>query len=115
MTPMSRRGWRHSGRHRGQGSGLGFRPHHRRGPARAILDDPSNHGHPTYWHARGYGLFAANPLGRQGYDPKQEPTSLTLKPGESVTFRHRIVILDGKLAAAELQKEYDSYAAGGQR
>ena len=35
-------------------------------------------GHPTYWHARGYGLFAANPLGRQGYDPAQLPTTLTL-------------------------------------
>jgi hypothetical protein len=72
----------------------------------AILDHPSNHGHPTYWHARGYGLFAANPLGRKGYDPKQEETSLTLKPGESVTFRHRIVVKDGKATVEELKKEY---------
>src|SRR5207247_59942 len=25
----------------------------------AILDHPRNPGFPTYWHARGYGLFAA--------------------------------------------------------
>lgn len=75
----------------------------------AILDHRSNYGHPTYWHARGYGLFAANPLGRQGYDPKQEPAMLTLKPGESVTFRHRILVLDGKLTRDQLQKEYDRY------
>ncbi len=75
----------------------------------AILDHPSNHGHPTYWHARGYGLFAANPFGRQGYDPKQEPASFTLKPGESVAFRHRILIVDGKLTADDLRKEYEQY------
>lgn len=78
----------------------------------AILDHPSNHGHPTYWHARGYGLFAANPLGRQGYDPKQPPTSLTLKPGESVTFRHRILVVDDSLTREELQKAYDEFAGG---
>ena len=76
----------------------------------AILDHPSNHGHPTYWHARGYGLFAANPLGRQGFDPKQEPATLTLKPQQPVTFRYRILVLDGKLNADQLRKEYDSYA-----
>ena len=76
-----------------------------------IFDHPSNHGHPTYWHARGYGLFAANPLGRQGYDPKQEPTSLTLQPGQAVTFHHRILVRDGQLDAAQLKKEYDAFAA----
>jgi hypothetical protein len=75
----------------------------------AIFDHPSNHGHPTYWHARGYGLFAANPLGRQGYDPKQERTTLTLQPGRGVTFRHRIAVLDGKQTREQLQKEYDDF------
>jgi hypothetical protein len=75
----------------------------------AILDHPSNHGHPTYWHARGYGLFAANPLGRQGYDPKQPPTSLTLAAGESITFRHRILIVDGQLTREQLHKEHGDY------
>ena len=77
----------------------------------AIFDAPANHGHPTYWHARGYGLFAANPLGRQGYDPKQEPTSFTLQPGQAVTFHHRILVRDGQLDAAQLKKEYDAFAA----
>jgi hypothetical protein len=77
----------------------------------AILDHPANHGYPTYWHARGYGLFAANPLGRQGYDPKQEPATLTLKPGESLTFRHRILVQDEQLDAARLKKEQESFAA----
>ncbi len=76
----------------------------------AIFDHPSNHGHPTYWHARGYGLFAANPLGRQGYDPKQEAASLTLKPGDSVSFRHRILVHDGTLTADQLKEEYGRFA-----
>lgn len=77
----------------------------------AIFDHPSNHGHPTYWHARGYGLFAANPLGRQGYDPKQAPVSLTLKPGGSVTFRHRILIQDAHLDRPQLQAEHERFSA----
>ena len=34
----------------------------------AILDHPSNPGYPTHWHARGYGLFAANPLGDKQFN-----------------------------------------------
>ena len=75
----------------------------------AILDHSSNHGHPTYWHARGYGLFAANPLGRQGYDPKQEPAILTLQPGKSVTFHHRILVVDEHLSREQLAQVYDKY------
>ena len=30
-----------------------------------IIDHPLNPNYPTFWHARGYGLFAANPLGEK--------------------------------------------------
>ena len=76
----------------------------------AILDHPSSYGHPTYWHARGYGLFAANPLGRHAFDPKQPPTALALAPGESVTFRYRILVNDGEMTRDQLQQVYDSFA-----
>jgi hypothetical protein len=76
----------------------------------AILDHPSSYGHPTYWHARGYGLFAANPLGRHAFDPKQPPTALALRPGESVTFRLRILVNDGAMTRDQLQQEYDRFA-----
>ena len=76
----------------------------------AIFDHPSNHGHPTYWHARGYGLFAANPFGRHGYDPKQPPATTTIEPGKSLTFRHLILIRDGQLAAGDLAQEYAGFA-----
>jgi len=76
----------------------------------AIFDHPSSYGHPTYWHARGYGLFAANPLGRQAFDPTQAPAALTLRSGESVTFRHRILVHDGELTRDQLQQEHYHFA-----
>jgi len=71
----------------------------------AILNHPSSTNYPTYWHARGYGLFAANPIGRHAYDPKQPERVLTLEPGKSATFRFRIVIRDAQLGRDELQQE----------
>jgi hypothetical protein len=71
----------------------------------AILDHPANHGYPTYWHARGYGLFAANPFGRHAFDPKQGEAKFTLQPGQSMTFRHRILVQDGALSATDLEAE----------
>lgn len=58
----------------------------------AIIDHPKNPGYPTYWHAREYGLFAANPLGQEVFSNGREKLNLTLKPGESVTFRYRMLI-----------------------
>jgi hypothetical protein len=77
----------------------------------AILDHPSNPGFPAYWHARGYGLFAANNLGQHEFDPKQPERETTIKPGESVTFRHRVVILDGTADAARMNEEHRTFAA----
>lgn len=57
-----------------------------------IIDHPKNPNYPTYWHARGYGLFAANPLGENIFTNGKLTKNLQLKKGESVTFRYRIVI-----------------------
>jgi Methane oxygenase PmoA len=76
-----------------------------------ILDHPQNPGFPTYWHARGYGLFAANPLGRKIFtDGKQPALDLTLEPGASVTFRYRLVILQGRAAPDRLEREYAAFS-----
>jgi hypothetical protein len=61
-----------------------------------IIDHPENPGYPAYWHARGYGLFAVNPLGQEVFSKGKEKLNLILKPDESVTFRYRIVIHEGK-------------------
>lgn len=62
-----------------------------------IIDHPLNPGYPTYWHARNYGLFAANPLGQNVFSNGKETLSLKLSKGQSVNFRYRVVIAAGKL------------------
>jgi hypothetical protein len=57
-----------------------------------IIDHPRNAGYPTYWHARGYGLFAANPLGQKIFSNGKEELNLTLKRDQTTTFRYRVVV-----------------------
>ena len=60
-----------------------------------MIDHPANIGYPAYWHARGYGLFAVNPLGRKVFSNGKEELNFSLKPQQSVTFRYRIIIHSG--------------------
>jgi hypothetical protein len=60
-----------------------------------MIDHPKNPGYPTYWHARGYGLFAANPLGQRIFSKDKENMNFKLEKGKSVTFRYRIVVASG--------------------
>ena len=76
----------------------------------AILDHPSNPGFPTYWHARGYGLFAANPLGESVFTEGKKAFNLTLEPGKSVTFNYRVLILSGSVPPAAIEKAYAAFA-----
>jgi hypothetical protein len=62
----------------------------------AMIDHPNNTGYPTYWHARGYGLFALNPLGREIFSNGKDQLNLSLQPQQSVTFRYRVVIASGQ-------------------
>jgi Methane oxygenase PmoA len=76
-----------------------------------MIDHPSNVGYPGYWHARGYGLFALNPLGRKVFSKGAEELNYTLQPQTSTTFRYRIVIHSGtKLTATEMDKLADGFA-----
>jgi hypothetical protein len=77
----------------------------------AILDHPSNPNAPTYWHARGYGLFSANVFSRKVFDATQEELVLTLEPGKSVTFRHRILIVDAAATPESIEREYRTFSA----
>ncbi len=60
-----------------------------------MLDNKNNVGYPTYWHARGYGLFAANPLGQAIFSEGKETLDFKLKKGESTTFDYRILVHNG--------------------
>src|SRR5438128_127978 len=76
----------------------------------AILDHPKNVGFPTYWHARGYGLFAANPLGLKVFSNGKEQLNFRLGPGESTTFRFRVLILSGAASPAQIEEQYRDFA-----
>lgn len=79
----------------------------------AIIDHPKNPNYPTFWHARGYGLFAANPLAEKVFTNGKSEKNLTLKKGESVSFRYRILIDNGDktISAEQLNKQADEFAA----
>jgi hypothetical protein len=79
----------------------------------AIFDSPTSFRHPTTWHARAYGLFAANPFGTREFtrNPANDG-SWTVPEGQSVTFRYRVLIHEGAFGAAELNVAYKQYASG---
>lgn len=77
----------------------------------AIFDHPGDPRHPTYWHTRGCGIFAANMFGVSVFeDEKSRDGSLTLKPGETLRLRYRVVIHPGNAAGAGVGRLYREYA-----
>ncbi len=76
----------------------------------AIFDHPGNPKHPTYWHSRSYGLFAANIFGEHDYyNDKSRDGSVTVEPGGSLRFRYRVVIHPGDTAEAGIEALYKQY------
>jgi hypothetical protein len=76
----------------------------------AMFDHPSNPRHPTYWHARDYGLFALNPFGQNAFDPKQEESSWKIPMGQKIEFRWRVLIHPGDAQTAKVAELYKEYA-----
>jgi len=77
-----------------------------------LLDHPKNPGHPTYWHARGYGLFAANPFGPKAFsNGKEEERPYSIAAGQPAVFRHRLVILAGPLSTEKAETAWKAFAA----
>jgi len=75
-----------------------------------MLDHPGNPGFPTYWHARGYGLFAANPMGEKIFTEGKKELNVAIEPGASTVFRHRIVIVSGAPGAEAVERLYRAFA-----
>ncbi len=78
--------------------------------ALVIIDHPKNPGYPTYWHARDYGLFAANTLGQKIFSEGANELNFTLKKGETATFRYRLVVASEDLSDSQINKLADEYA-----
>lgn len=75
----------------------------------AIFDHPLNPTYPTYWHARGYGLFAANPFGAKEFTKGQTVLNYTLQPGEKITLRFRVLIHSGQLTKEQTEALYQQF------
>ncbi|MEJ7912050.1 MAG: DUF6807 family protein, partial [Chitinophagaceae bacterium] len=77
----------------------------------SMIDHPKNTGYPGYWHARGYGLFALNPLGRKVFSNGTDSLNLKLKPNSSVTFRYRVLVTSGtEVTTGDMNKFADDFA-----
>ncbi len=78
----------------------------------AIFDHPENFRHPAYWHARGYGLFAANPFGvREFTRDRRQNGGYTIPAGGSLNLRYRVLIHHGDYREAQVADAYRKYAA----
>ncbi len=76
-----------------------------------IFDHPSNPRHPTWWHARDYGLVAANPYGIHDFEKKPEGTGdMKIAAGDSLSYRYRFLFHDGDAKEANIEKQYQSFA-----
>jgi hypothetical protein len=77
----------------------------------AIFDHPKNPRHPTWWHVRDYGLFAANPFGQHDFERLLDKTAgnLVVPAGKSVTFRYRFYLHEGDDQQAKVAERYQQY------
>lgn len=77
-----------------------------------IFDHPTSLRHPTWWHARTYGLFAANPFGKHDFEKLEDKTAgdLTLPAGESLTLKYRVLISAGEPDQEKLKAEFEAFS-----
>jgi hypothetical protein len=75
----------------------------------SIFDHPSTENHPSYWHAREYGLFAVNPFGRRDFVAGASPLNKSLQPNQSFHFRYRLIIYEGKQPKNRMDQDYWEY------
>ncbi len=77
----------------------------------AIFDHPQNPHHPTWWHVRDYGLFAANPFGQHDFEKLSDKAAgnLVVPAGQSITFRYRFYLHEGDERQARVAERYQAY------
>jgi len=81
----------------------------------AIFNHPASVNYPTYWHARPYGLFSANPLGQYDFEKKRnpetaKPLNFTLEAGETAHFRFLMLIYEGERTKEQLEERFKVFA-----
>ena len=76
----------------------------------AVFDHTSNPRYPTYWHVRNYGLMTTNIFGTGTFegDPSKDG-SYTMKNGEEMNFRFRVLIHTGDAATGQVAQKYHDF------
>ena len=82
----------------------------------AILNHPESLNYPTYWHARNYGLFSANPLGQGDFQRQSKykknpviPLNLELTKGQTVHFRFLVIVYEGIKTAEQIEQRFQDF------
>jgi len=77
----------------------------------AIMFKPDSHNFPPFWHARGYGLFTANPFGGRAMysEGKEPPLTTTMNPGDSIEVKYRFLVYSGELTKEQIEMQYNKY------
>ena len=81
----------------------------------ALLEHPQNFRHPTWWHARDYGLLSANPFGRHDFeklDDQPHAGDHVIPAGGALSLRYRLVFHRGDEKTAHIAELFRDYAAG---
>lgn len=81
----------------------------------AIFDHPQNLHHPTWWHAREYGLVSANPIGWHDFETrttKPNAGDVTIPAGGSLTLRYCVYFHSGNEKEARIAERCAEWAAG---
>lgn len=82
----------------------------------AMLDHPSNLRHPTWWHAREYGLSGANPFGIHDFAGEPEGTgNHTMASGETLSLRYLVVFHEGDADAADIHGRWKLWTEGAEK
>jgi len=77
----------------------------------AIFDHPSNLRHPTWWHARAYGLCAANPFGIHDFERKPAGSGdFHLASGDELRLDYRVVLVAGIADSRRIEKLWQEWA-----
>jgi len=78
----------------------------------AMFDHPQNERTPAYWHARAYGLLAANPFGlKQFTGDRRQDGRYPIPAGGSLVLRYRVLIHRGTALQADVADAYRQFAA----
>ena len=78
-----------------------------------MFDHPTNVGYPTFWHARPYGLFAANPFGQAVFTDGETELGYELGADDAIEFRYRIAIDSTHPDPQELDERHDAFVERG--